>query len=52
VVGALLALAPLVGGWLATLIVVLALLLAAAASGWLALRKWRAMERRLAEDER
>ena len=49
--GLLLALTPLIGGWLAMLAVVLGILLAAALSGWAAKRKWHAMERRLTEDE-
>lgn len=50
VMGLLLALAPLIGGWLAMLAVVLGTLLAAGLSGWLAFRKWRAMARRLQDD--
>jgi thiol:disulfide interchange protein len=51
VMGLLLALTPLIGGWLAMLALVLGILLAAALSGWAAKRKWQAMERRLKEDE-
>lgn len=51
VMGLLLALTPLIGGWLAMLAVVLGILLAAALSGLAAKRKWQAMERRLKEDE-
>ena len=51
VMGLLLALTPLIGGWLAMLAVVLGPLLAAALSGLAAKRKWQAMERRLKEDE-
>ena len=51
VMGLLLALTPLIGGWLAMLAVVLGILLAAALSGWAAKRKWQAMERRLKEEE-
>ena len=51
VMGLLLALTPLIGGWLAMLAVVLGTLLAAALSGLAAKRKWQAMERRLKEEE-
>jgi hypothetical protein len=44
VVGALLALAPLLGGWGAMLAVTLALLLLATLAGWTALRRWRKMQ--------
>jgi uncharacterized membrane protein YqjE len=50
VMGLLLALTPLIGGWSATLAVVVLLLGGAALSGWVALRRWQAMERQLAED--
>jgi len=51
VIGVLLTLAPLVGPLGATALVVLALLAGAALSGLAALRRWKAMSRRLAEDE-
>lgn len=51
VMGVLLTLAPLVGPLGATALVVLALLAGAALSGLAALRRWKAMSRRLAEDE-
>lgn len=51
VVGALISLAPLIGGWLATLVVTLALLLAAAGAALVAARRWRHMASRLAGDD-
>lgn len=51
VMGLLLTLAPLLGGLGATLVVVAALLIAAALSGWVAARRWSAMSRRLSEDD-
>ena len=51
VMGLLLILAPLIGGLGATLLVVAALLIAAGLSGWVAVRRWQAMSRRLAADE-
>lgn len=50
VMGLLLILAPLIGGLGATLAVVLALLGAAALSGWIAARRWQAMTQRLSEE--
>lgn len=49
VVGLLIALAPLVGGWGATAIVVLGLIAAAAISGAVAARRWRRMRSLLAD---
>lgn len=49
--GLLLTLAPLIGPLGATLLVVAALLVAAALSGWVAARRWGAMSRRLSEDD-
>ncbi len=51
VMGLLLILAPLIGAVGATVLVILALLVAAGLSGWAALRRWQAMARRLSEDE-
>lgn len=51
VMGMLLALAPLIGGLGATLVVVAVLLVAAALSGWVAAKRWNAMSRRLSEDD-
>ncbi|GAA4769697.1 phage holin family protein [Novosphingobium ginsenosidimutans] len=51
VMGMLLALAPLIGGLGATLVVVAVLLAAAAFSGWVAAKRWNAMSRRLSEDD-
>ena len=48
--GLLLILAPLIGGLGATLAVVLALLGAAALSGWIAARRWQAMTQSLSEE--
>ncbi len=50
VMGLLLILAPLIGGLGATLAVVLALLGAAALSGWIAARRWQAMTQSLSEE--
>lgn len=51
VMGLLLILAPLIGGLGATLVVVAGLLIAAGLSGWVAMRRWQAMSRRLSEDD-
>lgn len=51
VMGSLLALAPLLGGWLAMAVVVLVLLGATALSVWLALRRWQAAAAHLADKE-
>ncbi len=51
VMGLLLILAPLIGGLCATLVVVAGLLIAAGLSGWVAMRRWQAMSRRLSEDD-
>ena len=51
VMGLLLTLAPLIGGLGAALVMVVILLLAAALSGWVAVRRWQAMSRRLGEDD-
>ena len=51
VMGLLLILAPLIGAVGATVLVILALMAAAALSGWVAVRRWQAMSRRLSEDD-
>jgi hypothetical protein len=51
VMGALLALTPLVGGWGATAIVVLVLLLATGLSGWIAARRWERTAAQLTDKE-
>ena len=51
VMGLLLTLAPLIGGLGATLVMVMILLVAAGLSGWVAVRRWQAMSRRLGEDD-
>ena len=51
VMGLLLTLAPLIGPFGATLLVVVALLISAGLSGWVAARRWSAMSRRLREDD-
>ncbi len=51
VMGLLLALTPLLGGWGAMLLVVLGLLVAAGLSGWAATRRWKRMTALLAEQE-
>lgn len=50
VMGLLLTLAPLIGGLGATLVVVLALLVAAGLCAWVAVRRWHAMTERLEDD--
>lgn len=49
VMGLLLALAPSLGGWLAMVVVVAGLLAAAAASGWVAARRWRRVKTLLSD---
>lgn len=49
VIGLILGLTDLVGGWAATGIVVVGLLLAAAVSGWIASRRWRRMRTLLSD---
>lgn len=51
VMGLLLALTPLLGGWGAMLLVVLGLLVSAGLSGWAATRRWKRMTALLAEQE-
>jgi positive regulator of sigma E activity len=51
VMGALLALTPLVGGWGATAIVVLVLLVATGLSGWIAARRWERTAAQLTDQE-
>jgi len=51
VMGLLLALSELVGGWLATLIVVLGLFLAAGLAGTAAAKRWKRMSAQLSEGE-
>lgn len=51
VMGLLLALTPLLGGWGAMLLVVLGLLVSAGLSGWAAARRWKRMTALLAEQE-
>lgn len=51
VMGLLLALSELVGGWIATLIVVLGLLLAAGLSGMAAGKRWKRMSEQLSDSE-
>lgn len=51
VMGLLLALAPLIGGWGAMVVVVLGLLITAALSGWAAVRRWQRMAALLAEQD-
>jgi len=51
VMGLLLILAPLIGAVGATVLVILALLAAAGLSGWVAVRRWQAMSRKLSEED-
>jgi uncharacterized membrane protein len=51
VMGLLLILAPLIGAAGATVLVILALLAAAGLSGWVAVRRWQAMSRKLSEED-
>ena len=51
VMGLLLALTQLVGGWGAMALVVLGLLLAAGLSGWAAARRWKAMAAQLSAQD-
>ena len=51
VMGLLLILTPLIGGLGATLVVVFGLLGAAGLSGWVAMRRWQAMSRRLSTED-
>ena len=51
VMGALLALTPLLGGWGAMALVVLALLLAAGLSGWIAAKRWERTAAQLGDQE-
>ncbi len=51
VMGLLLILTPLIGGLGATLVVVFGLLGAAGLSGWVAMRRWQAMSRRLSAED-
>lgn len=51
VMGLLLALTPLLGGWGAMVVVVLALLTATGLSGWLASRSWQRAARHLADTD-
>lgn len=52
VVGSLIALAPLLGGWGATALVTLILIALAALSAWAALSRWRRMQRLLAAEDK
>ncbi len=52
VLGLLLVLAPLVGGWAAMAIVVAGVLLAATLSGWVAVRRWNQMAQMLNETDK